>query len=399
MRWHQVEMGKVADVVSGYGFPRECQGLTDEEFPFFKVGDMNLPGNEKCMTTIANTISRATLKKLKAKTFPKGTIIFPKIGAAIATNKKRVLTQLSVVDNNVMGLIPKPHINPWYLYYWMLQFDLRSVSNIGPVPSMRKTELERVPIPLPPLSEQRRIVEILDQADALRKKRAEADAKASLILLALFYKMFGDPATNPKGWDQKSFDLAFEDCTAQFPKLQRSAYQVTGRFPVVDQGKELVAGYCDDESLVTHVANPVIVFGDHTRIVKYVDFPFVAGADGSRVFAAKEGFLPAFLAMQLELQPIPNLGYSRHMREVRRLRFIAPPASLQRRYAERAESIRPLLKAQTSCRHNIENIWQTLLHHAFTGNLTAKWREAHMKELLAEMEDQANQLNLRGHEA
>ncbi len=399
MKWHQVEMGKVAEVVSGYGFPRECQGLTDEEFPFFKVGDMNLPGNEKYMTSITNTISGATLKKLKAKPFPKGTIIFPKIGAAIATNKKRVLMQPSVVDNNVMGLIPKPHINPWYLYYWMLQFDLRSVSNIGPVPSMRKTEVERVIIPLPPLSEQRRIVEILDQADALRKKRAEADAKAARILPALFYKMFGDPATNPTGWDQKPFDLAFEDCTAQFPKLQRNAYQVTGRFPVVDQGKELVAGYCDDESLVTHVANPVIVFGDHTRIVKYVDFPFVAGADGSRVFAAKEGFLPAFLAMQLELQPIPNLGYSRHMREVRRLRFIAPPASLQRRYAERAESIRPLLKAQTSCRDNIESIWQTLLHHAFTGYLTAKWREAHMKELLGEMEHQAKQLNLRGHEA
>ena len=249
-------------------------------------------------------------------------------------------------------------------------------------------------IPLPPLSEQRRIVEILDQADALRKKRAEADAKAARILPALFYKMFGDPATNPTGWDQKPFDLAFEDCTAQFPKLQRNAYQVTGRFPVVDQCKELVAGYCDDESLVTHVANPVIVFGDHTRIVKYVDFPFVAGADGSRVFAAKEGFLPAFLAMQLELQPIPNLGYSRHMREVRRLRFIAPPASLQRRYAERAESIRPLLKAQTSCRDNIESIWQTLLHHAFTGYLTAKWREAHMKELLAEMEHQAKALKI-----
>jgi len=122
MMWHHVEMGKVANVVSGYGFPREYQGLTDEEFPFFKVGDMNLPGNEKCMTTIANTISGTTLKELKAKAFPKGTIIFPKIGAAIATNKKRMLTQPSVVDNNVMGLIPKPHIKSWYLYYWMLQF-------------------------------------------------------------------------------------------------------------------------------------------------------------------------------------------------------------------------------------------------------------------------------------
>ena len=59
---------------------------------------------------------------------------------------------------------------------------------------------------VPSVSEQRRIVEILDQADTLRKKRAEADAKASRILPALFYKMFGDPATNPKGWAVGTLD-------------------------------------------------------------------------------------------------------------------------------------------------------------------------------------------------
>ena len=253
--------------------------------------------------------------------------------------------------------------------------------------------VRNLPAPLPPPSEQRRIVDILNQANALRKKRANADAKAARILPALFYKMFGDPATNPKGWGQRLFDFVCEDCTAKFPKLQRRDYQQTGQFPVIDQGKELVAGYSDDESLVTHTETPVIVFGDHTRIVKYVDFPFIAGADGSRVFMAKEGFVTAFLAMQLELQPIPALGYSRHMREVRRLQFMAPPEPLQKIFARKADTIRPLLKAQASCYSHVESIWQVLLHRAFTGNLTAKWREANMKELLVEMEAQAKQLN------
>jgi len=208
MKWPEIEIEKVAEVASGFGFPRELQGTTGEEFPFFKVGDMNLPGNERCMTTVVNTISAETLKKLKAKTFPKGTTIFPKIGAAIATNKKRMLVQPSVVDNNVMGLIPTALINEWYLYYWMQQYDLRSISNIGPVPSIRKTELEKVFVPLPPLSEQRRIVEILGQADELRKKRAEADAIAARIPPTLFYKMFGDPAANPFGWAFKALSDA-----------------------------------------------------------------------------------------------------------------------------------------------------------------------------------------------
>ncbi|MBO1055848.1 MAG: restriction endonuclease subunit S [Dolichospermum sp. JUN01] len=62
-------------------------------------------------------------------------------------------------------------------------------------------DLNKIKVPLPPPSEQRRIVEILDQADALRKMRAEADAKSDRILPALFIKMFGDPSTNPMGWD------------------------------------------------------------------------------------------------------------------------------------------------------------------------------------------------------
>jgi len=260
------------------------------------------------------------------------------------------------------------------------------------IKGVTRDAVKRLIIPLPPLYEQRRIVEILDQSDALRKKRAEADAKAARILPALFYKMFGDPAMNPKGWEQKPFGDTFDDCTAQFPKLQRNAYLQNGHFPVVDQGEELIAGYTDDESLVTAMDQPVIVFGDHTRIVKFVDFPFVAGADGSRVFMAKKGFTPAFLACQLELQHIPNLGYSRHMRELRRLQFIAPPFELQRSFANCAMDIRPLLKFKATCCSRIDVLFHCLLHRAFTGDLTAKWREAHIKELLAEMEAQAKAL-------
>lgn len=262
-------------------------------------------------------------------------------------------------------------------------------------PNINGKEYASLQLLLPPISEQRRIVEILDQADALRRKRAEADAKAARILPALFYKMFGDPATNPKGWPLKPFDGVIEDCTARFPKLQKNEYQTAGRFPVVDQGKELVAGYSDDETLVTAIGHPVIVFGDHTRIVKYVDFPFIAGADGSRVFVTREGFVPAFMAMHLEIQHIPNLGYSRHMREVRRLQFIGPPTSLQEKYESLARNVRPFLNKQAHSFSRIESIWQTLLQYAFTGDLTAKWREAHMKELLAEMQAQAKALEVK----
>ncbi|NLN92100.1 MAG: hypothetical protein GX130_02170 [Candidatus Hydrogenedens sp.] len=260
-------------------------------------------------------------------------------------------------------------------------------------PAVSDRDVKEINLPLPSLSEQHRIVEILDQADALRKKRAEADIKAAGILPALFYQMFGDPATNPKGWDKKLFDDTFDDCTSKCPKLQRNAYQSFGKFPVIDQGKEMIAGYTNDENLLAPVRQPIIIFGDHTRVVKIVDFPFVAGADGSRIFIEKEDFSLPFLAYQLKLHSIPNLGYSRHMRVVRRLHFIAPPLDLQKKFAQNVLDTHMLQKSQAKSSSRIEDLFSTLLHRAFTGDLTSSWREAHLEELLQEMECQAKQLN------
>ena len=66
---------------------------------------MNLPGNERFMGAANHWVTEATRKRIKARTFPAGSVIFPKIGAAVATNKKRLLTQESIIDNNVMAVV------------------------------------------------------------------------------------------------------------------------------------------------------------------------------------------------------------------------------------------------------------------------------------------------------
>ncbi len=84
-------LAEVCEIRSGWGFPIEEQGITDAEFPFYKVGDMNLKGNEMIMDKANNYISADVVKKLHCNPAPRGSIIFPKIGAAIGTNKKRIL--------------------------------------------------------------------------------------------------------------------------------------------------------------------------------------------------------------------------------------------------------------------------------------------------------------------
>ena len=161
-------MGEIAEVRSGWGFPLSYQGDSVGDIPFFKVSDMNSLGNEIRMRSATNYVSQKVAMKLGVTAAPEGTIIFPKIGAAIATNKKRILTQPSAYDNNVMGVIPSDRIDSRFLFHWMQTVDLSRIANdSGALPSIRKSEMERAPVPLPRDEEQRRIADILDQFDAL----------------------------------------------------------------------------------------------------------------------------------------------------------------------------------------------------------------------------------------
>lgn len=168
------ELGEVCYIQSGWGFPNKEQGCLEGDYPFFKVSDMNLLGNEICMLKANNCISTDTAKRLKCKPTPEGTIIFPKIGAAIGTNKKRITTGDSCYDNNIVGLISKEAIIYKYLYYVFDKVDLTSFADYsGAMPSIRKSTLEKFKVPVPPLEVQREIVHILDSYTASNKELKE----------------------------------------------------------------------------------------------------------------------------------------------------------------------------------------------------------------------------------
>ena len=154
-----VAIREVARVESGFRFPTEFQGQRSGDIPFLKVSDMNLPGNEAQIVSWNNAVSRDVVQELKAKVLPRGTIVFPKIGAAIATNKKRILTRDSTYDNNVMGITPDTEkLLSEFFYYYLLTFNLSAWASDSQPPSMRKTVVEQHQIPLPPLEVQREIV-------------------------------------------------------------------------------------------------------------------------------------------------------------------------------------------------------------------------------------------------
>lgn len=148
--WEVLPFKRLGSFQGGAGFPHDEQGLGDNELPFYKVSDTNLPGNEIFMRFHNNTVSSETALKLSAYVFPQDTIVFAKVGAALLLNKRRILTKPSCIDNNMMGFIPKACNRDW-AYYWMCSLDFSDLVNPGAVPSINEGQIREIRVPIPSL--------------------------------------------------------------------------------------------------------------------------------------------------------------------------------------------------------------------------------------------------------
>ena len=171
--WKFVKLGEVCKVVSGNGFPLTNQKEVSNGIPFIKVSDMNYPNNSKYMKTYSYFINEEILIKIKAKIYPKNTIIFPKVGGALLTNKRRILSEPACFDNNIMGLIPGKNVDHNFLYYFMLMTKLDKWARVkAPIPSIKQSTVELIEFALPHVNTQKIIVRKLDYIfSQLEKKK------------------------------------------------------------------------------------------------------------------------------------------------------------------------------------------------------------------------------------
>jgi type I restriction enzyme S subunit len=143
-----------------------------------------------------------------------------------------------------------------------------------------------------------------------------------------------------------------------------------GRFPVVDQGQKFVAGYCDDESRVIDFDLPLIIFGDHTRCLKYVDFPFILGADGTKVLLPnKKLYDPKFYYFALLALEVPSRGYNRHFTILNERSLPLPPLQEQKKIAHILSTVQRAIEAQERIIQTTTELKKALMHKLFTEGL------------------------------
>jgi type I restriction enzyme S subunit len=332
------------------------------------------------------------------------------------------------VNQHVCILRATDSLLPRFLAYYMATPSQQAVVNSNQVGGTRqavtKAMLLNWPVPLPAPKEQRWIVELLGQADGLRRQRAEADALADRILPALFLKMFGDPATNPKGWPVVTVgDMALRVTKGESPGWQGFQYQDEG--PIFVTSENVLWGAID----LSEPKHIPIEF--HRKLERSALRPKdvlinLVGASIGRSCIVPEDIgeanvnqavavittcgrklLPDYLgslfltpAAQARLHggKVEAARANISLNDVRRFPVHLPPAALQERFVVLRQQTSNILWQREAAQNNIATLFEVMLHRAFTGELTSKWREAHLKELLAEMEQQARLLREKSSE-
>jgi type I restriction enzyme S subunit len=362
-------------------------------------------------------LTEAGLNESAAKLVPAGAVLLAMYGATVG---KTALLGIDATTNQaVCNIIPDPRVADnkfvWYALRSQLpQLLARRVG--GAQPNISQKIIRGTVIPLPPLPEQRRIVEILVQADGLRKRRAEADAKAARILPSLFYKMFGDPATREGKGSTEPLGKLVDPQSGGTPAKENRSYW-DGNIPWISP-KDMKRDFIDDaQDHITQLAldetnirlvpiDAILIVVRGMILARYVPLavnvkPVTINQDmkALRVKDPRVSPLYLFAAMKALGQRLhASVGTAAHgTRKLDTDLLLSLPILIpdKQKHSDFVSWFRQFSKCnekRMQTRPRIERLFVVLLHRAFTGDLTAKWREAHMKEILAEMKLQAKAL-------
>lgn len=329
--------------------------------------------------------------------FDTGNVLYSKLRPYL--NKVTIPDEVGIATTELIPLRPDPKtLNPRFLAYYLRSPGfLNQASHHVAGAKMPRVVMDwfwehEAPIPSP--KEQSRIVELLDEADRLRRLRHATDIKAAGIMPALFLKMFGDPATNPKGFQKKSLGSLIKVRSGDFLPAKDMAQG--GVFPVY--GGNGINGYHDsymfnDRKIVlgrvgvycgvVHYSEPRAWITDNAL---YISEKFEPLDDYYLVAALEQAKLNQYAGRAGQ----PLISGSR----IYPVEILVPPEDLQAHFAKSVEKLLSFDDIKTSASNRIDHLWEILMIRAFSGQLTAKWREAHMQELLAEIVQQAYDLNL-----
>ncbi|MEO0375763.1 MAG: restriction endonuclease subunit S, partial [Cyanobacteria bacterium P01_A01_bin.17] len=190
----------------------------------------------------------------------------------------------------------------------------------------------------------------------------------------------------PSGWLFINFKDSVTKVSTNGKKIKQKEYLEDGKIPVIDQGQEFIGGFTNKVENGISSDSPILVFGDHTKVIKLVNFTFAPGADGVKVLRPSQHFLPRLLEsfIKVLIQKIPDKGYARHFQHLEKTNLPLPPIAEQQRIVDKIEELFSDLdsgiNSLKTARQQLKVYRQAVLKWAFEGKLTTQWSEEQQRQ-------------------
>lgn len=365
--WEIVRIDDLGRIVTGNTPPKKDPENYGGTYPFIKPTDMVI--GERHVTEWEENYSEKAFKRYKNSYIPPkatGVVTIGTVGEKLFQADRWCFTNQSV---NVV--IPHDTFDPDYIYY-LLKINLPKVENANPGTAsgrhhVSKTNFSAIKVLVNKyLPTQRKIASILSTYDDLIEnnlKRIQIlEEMAQQTYEEWFVRMkypgheedeIDEETGLPKGWEKVKVDELLKRVKST-TRIKKDSYQETGLIPIIDQSRDFIVGYTDDEtSRIKYEANPHIVFGDHTRVLKLINFDFARGADGTQIVMSKEPRMPQhlfyFTLLNIDLS---NYHYARHFKYLKDSDVILPNLNISSKFEEKASKIYDTIKIlQTQNQH------------------------------------------------
>ncbi|MDK2864883.1 MAG: type restriction enzyme subunit [Thermotogota bacterium] len=381
--WKVVRLGRVAEIVLGKTPHRKNKEYWDNGvIPWVKIQDMT----NKVIYDTSEKISKKAFKEVfHNNLIPKGTLI---MSFKLTIGRTAFLGVDAVHNEAIVSIFPNPDlIDKNYLFYLLPSLNYSELTGgAAKGETLNKEKIQNLLIPLPPLPEQKRIVEILSLAEELIRKQKEAISLIDKILMAKFLEMFGDPATNPKGWEVEKFEDIVDIFDSQRVPVNskerekrkakaKKLYPYYGANGQVDWINDHIF---DGEYLL--IAEDGGFWGAFERTSYRVSGKFWVN-NHAHIVRGKEGIaLNEYLELVINILDVTKFmsGTTRGkltQSDMKRILIPLPPIELQKQFAQIVEEFEKKREEMQKTLETLESLFKFLQKKAFTGELTAEWRE------------------------
>ncbi len=357
--WKVEKLGEIADIVGGGTPSTSIARYWNGDIDWFTPTEV---GHSKYLFASRRKITYLGFKNASVNLLPKNSIL---LTTRAGIGDLGILKIEACTNQGFQSIICKENSFYQFVFYLMSTQKEQLMKNASGSTFLEisPSKIRNLQIPLPPLPEQEAIATALSDCDAWIDSLEAVLAKKRLIKQGAMQELL-----KPKeGWEVKKFEQIFLRVPSKKYQINSNEYFQEGRYPIVDQGKQKIVGYSDREDKVFFSGN-IIVFGDHTRLIKYVNHPFIVGADGVQLLSSFNENIQ-FLYYLLSDFEIPNTGYNRHFKYLKDFDYHIPSLNEQTRIATILSDMDAEIEALEGKLEKARQIKQGMMQELLTGRV------------------------------